>query len=101
MTAVTYCVREPPVGIEPTTYSLGAHFAMPVMWAHTPVTCTPASIKVHWRPTVSTAVVTQLVTHLGAIGSLVARQVSACVCALTATWSRDALIALTGVLESS
>ena len=50
--------------VGPATDSLRAHFAMPVMWAHTPVTCTPASIKVHWRLTVSTAVVTQLVTHL-------------------------------------
>jgi hypothetical protein len=49
---------------ESMTYSLRAHFAMPVMRAHTPVTCTPASIKVHWRLTVSTAVFTQLVTHL-------------------------------------
>ena len=61
---LTWSFTEPPVGIEPTSYSLRAHFAMPVMWAHTPVTCTPASIKVHWRLTVSTAVVTQLVTHL-------------------------------------
>jgi hypothetical protein len=38
---------------------------------------------------------------IGAIGSWVARQVSACVCALTATWRRGALIALTGVPESS
>ncbi len=54
---------EPPVGIEPTTYSLRAHFDMPVIWAHTPVTCIPASTDVHQRLTEAGAVVTQLVTH--------------------------------------